>query len=459
MHVASSIEEAVWVVVSSIPNDVPEITARFLSSREALARVGAAKATSSSSTTLSGIPRAWAPRQGMNMTIRFGIAGLGAVSNDVLPELMAHPEVAITAAADLRPEAREKFAREFGGEAYADVEAMCKSPKVDAVYVLTPNHLHAQHATIAAEHGKDVVVTKPIALTLEDCDAMIEAAQRNGVRLMAGTTPAFTPAIMQMAELVRGGTLGRLLMINTWWWNDWLYLPRMPEELDAAKGGGVVFRQGPHQVDIVRAIGGGMVRCVRATTSKADPARPVEGSYAAFLDFEGGAAATLAFNGYAHFDSTELTFGVDARGAPRETGHHVRTRTRFKSFDSPEEEASYKDSVRYAGTRQGAWGGRPPQKRHEFYGLTLVSCEQGDIRQSPDGLLLYDGEGRREIPVPVRGSERDAELDCLYEAWRNDRPLPAHDGRWGKATLEVCLAILESTKLRQEVLLKYQVPS
>src|SRR5207253_234403 len=116
-------------------------------------------------------------------------------------------------------------------------------------------------------------------------------------------------------------------------------------------------------------------------------------------------------------------------------------------------------SVRYAGTKQGAWGGRPVEKHHEFYGLTVVSCERGDMRQSPDGLFVYEDEGRREVPVPVRGSERDAELDCLYEAWRNDRPLPSHDGRWGKATLEVCLAIRESSRLRQEVLLKHQVAS
>ena len=393
-----------------------------------------------------------------NRPIRFGIAGLGTVSNDVLRELAGHPKVRVTAAADLRPEALARFGRQFGGETYADVKDMCKSPNVDAVYIITTNHLHAEHATMALDHGKDVVVTKPIAITLEDCDAMIGAAERQGVRLMAGTTPAFTPAILQMAELVHAGTMGRLLMVSTWWYNDWLYLPRMPEELDITKGGGVVFRQAPHQVDIARVIGGGMVRSVRATTTVADPTRPVEGSFAAFLDFENGAVATLVFSGYARFDSTDLTFGIDARGSRREPGHHTEVRHRARDLMGSDAEAGYKDSVRYGGSRQGAWGSRSLQKRHEFYGLTVVSCERGDIRQSSDGLFVYDEEGQREVIVQVRSSERDAEVDCLYEAWRTDRPLPVHDGRWGKATLEVCLAIRESAKERREVILQHQVP-
>ncbi len=390
--------------------------------------------------------------------LRFGIAGLGTVSNTALPELRDHPNVTIAAAADVRPEARERFTALYGGEAYASVEDLCASPNIDAVYVLTPNHWHATHATMAAEHGKQVVVTKPIAVTLEDCDTMIAAAERNGVRLMAGTTPAFTPVVMEMANIVASGELGRLLFLNTWWQTDWLYLPRMPDELDVSKGGGVVFRQAPHQIDIVRSIGGGMVRSVRARASRGDPGRPVEGGFMAFLEFEGGAVATMTYSGYAHLDSTELTFGTDAQGMPRSPQKHLQTRRRSRGFGGDAEESAYKDSVRFAGTREGEWGGERPTKAHEFYGLTIVSCERGDIRQIPKGLAIYGDDARREIELPVKGSEREAELDCLYEAWSQDRPLPMHDGRWGKATLEVCLAILESTRESGEVPLRYQVP-
>jgi len=391
--------------------------------------------------------------------IRFGIAGLGTVSNTVLPELRDHPNVTIAAAADVRPEARERFTALYSVPAYASVEDLCASPDIDAVYVLTPNPFHATHATMAAERGKQVVVTKPIATTLADCDTMIAAAERHGVRLMAGTTPAFTPVIMEMAAIVQRGDLGRLLLVNTWWQTDWLYLPRMPEELDVNQGGGVVFRQAPHQIDIVRTIGGGMVRSVRARASRGDPDRPVEGGFMAFLEFENGAAAAMTYSGYAHLDTTEFTYGTDAQGMPRGPEKHLNTRRRASSFvGDRNKEATYKNSVRLGGIREGEWGGERPTKGHEFYGLTIVSCERGDLRQTANGLMIYGDEAWREVPLAVRGSEREAELDCLYEAWSADRPLPAHDGRWGKATLEVCLAILESSREHRDVVLRHQMP-
>ena len=98
------------------------------------------------------------------------------------------------------------------------------------------------------------------------------------------------------------------------------------------------------------------------------------------------------------------------------------------------------------------------QLQHQpFFGLTVVTCERGDIRQSPDGLFIYDEDGKREIHIPKGIDAREAELQEFYEGIVNDRPI-FHDGRWGQATLEVCLAILQSAAERQEVTLSLQVP-
>lgn len=100
---------------------------------------------------------------------------------------------------------------------------------------------------------------------------------------------------------------------------------------------------------------------------------------------------------------------------------------------------------------------RQAKRRQPFYGLTLVSCETGDIRQSPEGLYMYTEEGREEIPcLPDLG--RGTELLKLYQTLTQDRPL-FPDGRWGKATLEVVLALLRSSSERREVYLSHQVPS
>src|SRR5205085_2440445 len=125
-------------------------------------------------------------------------------------------------------------------------------PNIDAVWIATPNQFHAPLAIQAAEHKKHVIVSKPMAVTLDECKAMIAAADKNGVKLMAGHTQGILPGIRKMAALVRSGEYGPLEMINSWNYTPWIYRPRLPQELDEKTGGGVVFRQSPHHIDMVR---------------------------------------------------------------------------------------------------------------------------------------------------------------------------------------------------------------
>src|SRR5215475_8287316 len=216
------------------------------------------------------------------LAMRIGLAGLGAGAVNALsasPGLTNHANVKLVAAADPRPEAREAFARHYGGRTYATVGDLCKAPDIDAVYILTPNALHAEHAIVAAEHRKQIIADKPMALTLDDCDAMIRAANRNGVRLLIGHSQSLDSGILKMVKIVRSGVLGRPVMVASSYYNEWLYRPRSRDELDPSTlEGNLVLRQGAVQLDIVRMLGGGMVRSIRGTTAVADPARRVEGA-------------------------------------------------------------------------------------------------------------------------------------------------------------------------------------
>ncbi len=204
--------------------------------------------------------------------LRFGVVGLGVAFNFLAKNIADRPHLRFTAACDLRRSALDRFAADYGGETYTDVAELCKSPNIDAVYVVTPNRLHRDQVIAAADHGKHVIVDKPMAVTVEECEAMNLAAERNGVMLLCGHMHSYDPSIRKMREIVAGGGLGRLRMINTWHFNDWIYRPRAPWELEEGQGGNLVFNQGSHQVDIVRLIGGGMVRSVRAMTGIWDPA-------------------------------------------------------------------------------------------------------------------------------------------------------------------------------------------
>ena len=87
-----------------------------------------------------------------------------------------------------------------------------------------------------------------------------------------------------------------------------------------------------------------------------------------------------------------------------------------------------------------------------------MSCEKGDIRQTPDGLFVYGENEKREIILPAGSRGREAEVEELYDAVAHDRPV-FHNGRWGEATLEVCLAMIESAQDRKEIFLSHQVLS
>ena len=350
------------------------------------------------------------------------------------------------AAADLRKEARDRFAEEFSGQAYETVEDLCRNDQVDLIYIATPHQFHAEHAITAARNGKHVILEKPMALTIQDCQRIIEEVEKAGIRLIVGHTNSYDPPILKMREVVSSGELGDLRMIHAFNYQAYLYRARRPEELDTALGGGILFNQIPHQVDMVRLIGGGVVRSVRAYAGIWDPDRPTEGSLSAFIGLENEVAATIVYSGYGHFDSEEFL-----EEAPNRDRYGAERRL-VRSLGSRAEEAAFKQALGYGGSKQRSWDLRNEQ--HEHFGIVIVSCDKGDMRASPEGITIYGDSEIREVSVsPGRGGGRRAKvIDELYDAVFFDKP-PLHDGRWGMATLEVCLAFLESARRRREVLL------
>jgi phthalate 4,5-cis-dihydrodiol dehydrogenase len=390
-------------------------------------------------------------------TVHVGIVGLGGGASDMIPAFVQHPHIALTAAADIDKGQLEKFHSEFQGATYASAEALCDNPHVDVVYIATPNQFHVEHALMALEKGKHVLVEKPMTLTLDDADVMIQTAKRHDVQLMVNVKHSFDPHIRQIREIVQNGELGRLRMLHYWYFADWLYRPRTAEELNPSLGGGVTWRQGPHQFDILRTIAGGMVRSVRAMTGMWDESRPVVGCHAAFLEFEDGTAATAVYSGYDHFNSRELTFGVGEGRSSAEASVYAQGRKTLRQLASGEAETALKRAQRYGGASRAA---RVPRRSASWVlgGPLIVTFEHGDVRLTPSGLRIYGNEDTRNIPISMETDGRHGIVDQLYEAVVNGRR-PSADGLWGKATLEVLLAVLASARERRELLLAHQVPA
>ena len=179
--------------------------------------------------------------------LRLGVAGLGRAFSVMLPTFTGDPRVTLVAGADTRADARQRFSADFSARSYAAIEDLCTDPDVEAVYIATPHQDHAQHATLAAQHGKHLLIEKPMALTLDACSRIIEVAERAGVHVIVGHSHSFNAPVLRLRALAEGGDFGRVRMINAFNYTDYLYRPRRPEELDTAKGGGIIGKV-KHQI-------------------------------------------------------------------------------------------------------------------------------------------------------------------------------------------------------------------
>lgn len=375
----------------------------------------------------------------------------------MLPTLAHHRRVQLIAGTDPRPEARLRFTEDFGGAAHDSFEALCDDPDVEAIYLATPHPFHAAQVVRAAAAGKHVLVEKPLAVTLAEAAAMVAAAEAAGIHLLVGHSHSHDGPVLAARRLIASGRFGAVRMITALNYTDFLYRPRRPEELDTAQGGGVVFSQGAHQVDVVRLLGGGRLRSLRAMTGAWDPARPTEGAYAALLGFEDGAAATLTYSGHGRFDSDEFLGWIGETGQRRAARPYGQARAALARVTTPAQEVALKLARTYGAP--GSPAGLPPPAPPEFhnqFGLLIASCEGADLRLTAEGVIVHDDMARWLEPAPLPHVPRGEVLDEFAAAVLDGRK-PLHDGAWGLATLEACLAILASAREGREIMLHHQV--
>jgi phthalate 4,5-cis-dihydrodiol dehydrogenase len=369
----------------------------------------------------------------------------------MLPALVGNPAVRVVAGADPDERARAVFTAAHGVPAVATPDELLARGDVDVVYIATPTHAHTAHALEAFATGVHVVVEKPMAPSLADARSMAAAATAAGRVLVVGHSQSFEAPVRAMRAVIESGQVGALRAVNCWYFTDWMYRPRHPDELDEERGGGVPLRQGAHHADIVRFLGGGLLRSVRGSVGRWDPGRVAAGAYTAFLEFEDGTPATTVYSGYDHFPSSELTFGIGESGRPVGPGYAV-ARARLAGL-MPAEELALKRGLDGPSRQDQLLAGGDAQP---FFGLVVASCEGADLRVGPDGLIVYGDRARVEVPLRDLPTGRAHLVEEVLDAVRGTRPA-THDGAWGVANLEVCTALSRSSVARQELLLKHQV--
>ena len=148
--------------------------------------------------------------------LRIGIIGCGKIAQvRHLPEYAENPDVQIAALADLNLERTKELAQRYGAKAYASDKELLADPSIDAVSICSANNSNAEMAIAALKAGKHVLCEKPMATTLEDCEAMVKAAEQAGKLLMIDQNQRLAPAHQKAREWIRAGKIGKPLTFRT----------------------------------------------------------------------------------------------------------------------------------------------------------------------------------------------------------------------------------------------------
>src|SRR5215218_5133354 len=228
--------------------------------------------------------------------LRFGILGCGVIGPHHARAIAGLQSAELVAVADVVPELAEKLAGEYGCSPYPSLEEMLSSVDLDAICVCTPSGMHVEDAITALEAGKDVVIEKPVDVTLKAADRLLEVQRATGGKVAVVSQHRFDAATQAVHEAVGRGEFGRLTSgsAEVRWWRSQSYYDsggwRGTWELD---GGGVLINQAIHSIDLLQWLMGPVVEVTAYTGLLAHERIEVEDTAVTILTFSGGALGTI----------------------------------------------------------------------------------------------------------------------------------------------------------------------
>lgn len=229
------------------------------------------------------------------MQTGFGILGTGMIADYHLQAIAQVPGARLIAVAHHDVERFAELAKRFGVPCVSEAELLVH-PAIDVIVICTPSGQHAAQAITALQAGKNVLVEKPMALSLADADAMIQAAYDNGVELAVCLQRRTEPLFRSIRQAVSSGDLGELTLASLnlpYYRSDAYYDQATWRGTWAGDGGGVLMNQGIHLIDLlVWYLGDPKVIQAQAATLQRNI--EVEDTVAATLQFPGGALAAIA---------------------------------------------------------------------------------------------------------------------------------------------------------------------
>lgn len=228
--------------------------------------------------------------------VRTAIIGCGKVAHLHAKALLSLPEAEFVAVYNRTPERAETFAQTYNVQAFTDVKTMVREANVQAVVVCTTHPAHAEPSIAAAEAGAHVIIEKPLASTLADCDAIIAACKNAGVKLSVISQRRFYEPVQRVWEALKAGKIGRPILGTAFLlsWRDEAYYQADPwrGKWDA-EGGGVLVNQAPHQLDLLQWFMGPIEELFGYQDNLNHPYIEVEDTAIAVLRFKNGGLGNI----------------------------------------------------------------------------------------------------------------------------------------------------------------------
>ena len=326
--------------------------------------------------------------------LRVGIIGLGGIARAHCSAIATLDNVEIVGVADLFEDKRREFMDEFNiPKGYGSHTELLQDDEIDAVAVVLGHQLHHRLTVDVCNAGKHVLVEKPMALSLVQCDDMIAAAAANDVKLMLGYTQHFYGTSVKAKEILNSGELGPLITAVSYMSKNWNFSGRRPQYRSRYHGGGMWLTNGVHVVDRLTWVMASQAVSVSAAIGTRAHYQAGDDSATAFIRYKNGLAGVAVSVGYAD-------------GAPN----------------------------------------------HECQ----VICANGSLRFSQSGekfVKIGRGDKWEDVPFDDPPAEMHNEWKAFAEAIENNIEPPTH-GEWGRHIMEILFAAERSEITGREVVLE-----
>lgn len=336
-------------------------------------------------------------------TMRFALIGCGSIAGKHIAALSRIPDARIVAVCDSNPEAAKAVAERCGAKAYGNAETMAEAEDFDVFTVLTPSGNHADQILSLARFNRHFVVEKPMALRIEDADAMIAACDHSCSKIFVVKQNRYNPPIIRLRQALEAGRFGKLVMgtVRVRWARHQHYYDARPWRGTWAQDGGVLTNQAGHHIDMLLWMMG-EVESVTAMTATRLARMEAEDTGVALLRFASGALGVIEATTAARPKDLEGSISILGENGSVEVGGFFMNELKSWEFIEPADGDSTVFETHGVNPKILAWN-------HEQYLRGVIAA----IRNNHAGLV--DGlEGRKSLEV----------INAFYESAETGRQVP-----------------------------------